>query len=339
METALTGGSMARTLRHGTALRRHRDIVAASLATAALIGWVGVTAVLVPLSDVTGYLAAGERLNAGHALYALGPGDRHVFTLPPFFSAPFLYPPSFAVIWRPLAALPGELGLWLWIAALFAVMGGWLAWQLVQGRVGTAIAILVLSLPIALTATTGNVNGFFMVGLAALWGLRGRDPVSQVASGLLLGTMVAWKVFPGVLLLWFLVTGRWRAAAWTLAVALAWTLLGLVVVGPSATVEYLTQVVPATRAMGISAANLTGLPALTFLLLGVGLAAVVLLRRRPAISHAAAVVTGVLAWPSLGIASLAMLASPIRALREGGSETEVGAVRVSDTMVKILPSD
>ncbi len=230
METALTGGSMAGTGRQATALRRRRDIVAASLATAALIGWMGVTAVLVPLSDVTGYLAAGERLNAGHALYALGPGDRYVFTDPPFFSAPFLYPPSFAVIWRPLAALPGELGLWLWMAALFAAMGGWLAWQLVQGRVGTAIAILLLSLPIALTATTGNVNGFFMVGLAALWRLRGRDLASQGASGLILGTMVAWKVFPGVLLLWFLVTGRWRAAAGTLAVALAWTFLGLVVV-------------------------------------------------------------------------------------------------------------
>jgi hypothetical protein len=38
-------------------------------------------------SDAWNYLAAGERLNAGHPLYALSAGDRPVPLAPPYWSA------------------------------------------------------------------------------------------------------------------------------------------------------------------------------------------------------------------------------------------------------------
>src|SRR2546422_8089527 len=44
------------------------------------------------------YLAAGERLNASHPLYALSPGDRQVAILPPFWTAPLVSPPFIAVL-------------------------------------------------------------------------------------------------------------------------------------------------------------------------------------------------------------------------------------------------
>ena len=56
------------------------------------------------------YLAAGERLNAGHPLYALSPGDRPLGMQPPYWTVPLLSPPPIAVLFRPLAALPNELG-------------------------------------------------------------------------------------------------------------------------------------------------------------------------------------------------------------------------------------
>ncbi len=55
--------------------------------------------------DAPTYLAAGERLNAGHNLYALVAGDRPVLLDPPYWIVPLLSPPPIAVLWRPLALL------------------------------------------------------------------------------------------------------------------------------------------------------------------------------------------------------------------------------------------
>src|SRR5664280_555733 len=73
------------------------------------------------------YLAAGERLNAGHSLYALMPGDRPVDLHPPFWTVPFLSPPPMGVVMRPFALLPGDTGAYAWwvvcLIAIGAVLG------------------------------------------------------------------------------------------------------------------------------------------------------------------------------------------------------------------------
>src|SRR5687767_10188966 len=56
-------------------------------------------------TDANTYLAAGERLNAGHDLYRLRPGDREVLIIPELFTQPLVSPPPIAVLWRPLAAI------------------------------------------------------------------------------------------------------------------------------------------------------------------------------------------------------------------------------------------
>ena len=50
-----------------------------------------------PYIDATTYQAAGERWNAGHDLYRLGPGDRDVLPWPGRYTAPLLSPPPIAV--------------------------------------------------------------------------------------------------------------------------------------------------------------------------------------------------------------------------------------------------
>ena len=102
----------------------------------------------------------------------------------------------------------------------------------------------------------------------------------------------------------------------------------MVILGPSTTWTYFTQVVPSTKAMGISAAYLFQAPAATYILLILGTSAFVVVRHRPSTSYALAVLTAVLAWPSLGLASLAMLAGLAPALRDGtGPETSSVRVR------------
>src|SRR3954468_15126551 len=75
--------------------------VVISIGTIRAIGFSPAT----PGSDAWNYLAAGERLNAAHPLYALSPGDRAIQLLPPYWTVPLLAPPPITVLWRPLALL------------------------------------------------------------------------------------------------------------------------------------------------------------------------------------------------------------------------------------------
>ncbi|HXX60668.1 MAG TPA: glycosyltransferase 87 family protein, partial [Candidatus Sulfotelmatobacter sp.] len=151
---------------------------------------------------------------------------------------------------------------------------------------------------------TGNVNGFLMVAFAVVWQVRTRD---YLVAGLV-GTLAAWKIFPGMLLIWLVASRRWRAAGLTLILTCAWGLAALLIAGPSATWTYVTQVVPSTQAMGISLAFLFTWAPLTFVLLAVGTIATLWLGpMQPKAGYLIALLTAVLAWPSLGPASLSML--------------------------------
>jgi hypothetical protein len=68
--------------------------------------------------DSLTYVAAGQRLNAGHALYSLSAGDWAVPLDPPYWTVPLLSPPIAGVLARPFA-LFGTAG----IAAWWVLMG------------------------------------------------------------------------------------------------------------------------------------------------------------------------------------------------------------------------
>jgi alpha-1,2-mannosyltransferase len=60
----------------------------------------------------------------------------------------------------------------------------------------------------------GNVHLLILGLLAGAWlALSRGTPRGEIAAGLLVGIATLVKVFPGVLILWFLLTGRLRAAA------------------------------------------------------------------------------------------------------------------------------
>jgi hypothetical protein len=139
----------------------------------------------VTLPDAHAYLAAGERLNAGHDLYALGPGDRTV-ALQGIY--PLVSPPFIAVLWRPLAAL-GEWVLLPWSVCCAAGV----AWTIWQGWRERPLVSALVSVPLWAAITflilVGNVSGILMVltiiaGRSRRWG-----PV-------LVGLMASIKIWP-----------------------------------------------------------------------------------------------------------------------------------------------
>src|SRR4051794_6641179 len=141
--------------------------------------------------DAWNYLAAGERLNAGHPLYALTAGDRPIQILPPYWTVPLLAPPPIAVIWRPLALL-GDPAMTLWATAgllTTLLVGGWLV---ARGGLTVAIVIAAMAAPLALQSLAGNANGFLFAALVLAWLFRARPAV----TGALIALTITVKLTP-----------------------------------------------------------------------------------------------------------------------------------------------
>ena len=176
--------------------------------------------------DANTYLAAGERLNAGHPLYALSPGDRQIEMVPPFWTVPLLSPPPIAVVWR-LLALMGDLSKTVWWASMIFAMAACIA--LIGRRLPTAvgIAVIPLAIPLALSGKYANVNGLLLLGAIGLW-LLARDGRIGAAA-IVASAIVAVKLTPAPLAAWVALEGGAVAVAWLVtgsAAILAVSVLG-----------------------------------------------------------------------------------------------------------------
>lgn len=187
--------------------------------------------------DANTYRAAGERLNAGHLLYALLPGDRPIEANPPYWTVPLLSPPPIAVLWRPLVLLPGDLSIYAWWAAMTLAMAGALILLVRRAPLATSIATVLVALPLALAVKYANVNGvLLLIAILAWLAVRERR---DAAAGLLVASMVALKLTPLPLALWLVVIGRYRAAAWAVTGLIALGAVSLLGAGIDAHLTYL----------------------------------------------------------------------------------------------------
>lgn len=206
--------------------------------------------------DAFTYLAAGERLNAGHFLYALLPGDRPVGLNPPYWTVPFLSPPFIAVMWRPLAALPSELGVYLWWAGTIAAVSIVVGALMRRRPVLTSAALIALVVPLTYEIGVGNVNAYLLAGAVGVW-LLARER-RTLPAGILAAVMTAVKLTPLPLAGWVIGTSGRRgfaAVAFGMAICLG---VGLVGAGLDAHVEYLS-IARATGSTGLSDLSLGGL--------------------------------------------------------------------------------
>ncbi len=259
--------------------------------------------------DAFTYLAAGERLNDGHALYALSPGDRPVGLKPPFWTVPLLSPPPIAVLFRPLALLPDDLGPYVWWAVCIVAIVGTMVVMLRRRPILVGAAIVILSIPIVYEIGVGNLNGLLVAGIAGAWLLlvRGRD----LAAGAVIAGMTALKLTPVVLAWWLITQRRWHALKAFAVAGLVIAGISIVGAGLAPHLEYL-GIVRQTSTTGTSELSLAGLgrvlgldPALAGLLptlaLVAGFGAIWLLRGRPGLAYGAAVVTMLVGSPVVNV--------------------------------------
>jgi hypothetical protein len=192
----------------------------------------------------------------GYDFSAYWLGGRHVLEGSPIY-APFqlggsyspqqqylyLYPPFLAVVIAPLAALFADYRVanWLWaglgalvLAMAVATLGR--RERLVAGRdIVLLVAAAFVFAPVVGELVLGNVHLLIVGLLAGAWlGISSGTDRGALAAGVLVAVATLIKVFPGLIIVWFLLTGRPRAAvAAVLAmVVLAAATLPIVGLGP-----------------------------------------------------------------------------------------------------------
>ena len=206
--------------------------------------------------DAIVYLASGERLNAGHLLYALSPGDRYIGVQPPYWTVPTLSPPFMAVVFRPLAALPPDTGAYLWWFGTMTAISACLLALVRRAPIRTSVAMLILAVPIVYEIGVGNVNAFLLAGTLATWYFATRG--HQGASGVVVAFMVMAKIWPIALAWWLIVRRDWTAVRAGLATGVVLVAVSVAGAGLAAHFTYL-QVISNTVSAGTSDLSLAGL--------------------------------------------------------------------------------
>jgi alpha-1,2-mannosyltransferase len=281
--------------------------------------------------DFSAYWLAARHLLAGQPIYTAAQlaGPYEPQALGQFL---YLYPPFLAVLVMPLAALSPQtygpaMGVWAAMGAVIAaavVLGIGRLEGLVRDRTSAAflLAAAFAFPPLVAELILGNVH-VVLLGLLALawWATRRPSRGGEAVAGIAVGVAALIKLFPAVLLLWFVLTGRWRAAAWALGAAAVLALLTLPITGLEPWLRY-PQVIlnlgtPAntTDALAPSLWLSALMPALLaralVIVVGLGLVAWSALRLDERASYGLVVAASVLLAPSLFQHYLAIMVLPL----------------------------
>ena len=142
----------------------------------------------------------------------------------------------------PLGLLEPLLAYRVFVLITLGITVGYLIWMADEVRLRfwwavVGAVMLLLSSPLLATLALGQIYPVLALGLVVAWVADRRD--RPVLSGTSLGLVVALKPSLVPVLLWPLVRRQWRAFGAALASGAAATLVGAVVVGPRATLDWL----------------------------------------------------------------------------------------------------
>jgi alpha-1,2-mannosyltransferase len=272
----------------------------------------------------------------------------------------FLYPPPLAAAVMPLAALfPSDprAAAWIWnglgaailVASLLALHRSERLGERFPLLAGKGRWLLVAAAcafpPVVGELVLGNVHLLLLGLLTLAWlGLRQGearesrgDSRGEWLAGIAVGLATVIKVFPGLIVIWFLLTRRYRAAAGALVGFAAAALLTLPFTGIKPWLDYPIVLAnlsaPAdptdTLAPTVWLAPYLGLPAARILVTLAGVAALAwsALRQPPARSFAVAVTVAVLVAPAVYQHYLALLVLPL--VLGLGAGVPIGALAIA----------
>jgi len=164
---------------------------------------------------------------------------------------PAVYPPLFILATVPLALVPVGTAAWLWFV-LLAVGVAVSLWIL--GVRDWRCYVLAVTSPVVVHGLFfGNLTVLLVLPLALAWKYRDH----ALVAGLAVGVAVAAKLFVAPLVVWLLLTRRFRAAAWAVGSAAllvlgAWAAVGFEGLRDYPTLLRVVQDVYAVRSMSVS---------------------------------------------------------------------------------------
>jgi hypothetical protein len=223
---------------------------------------------------------------------------------------PTVYPPLFILASVPFALLPVGVASWLW----FCLLGvGVLSALRILGITDWRCHVIALTSPAVVHGLFyGNLTVLLVLPLALAWRYRDRARI----AGLAVGVAVAAKLFVWPLVVWLLLTRRFRAALWAAGSAAGLVLAAWALIGFEGLVDYpallrAVQDVYAVRSLSLSTvAGGLGAPVSVAVVVagvaGIGCLAVAAgLVRRPdgdrrafAVVVAACVIASPIVWPN-----------------------------------------
>jgi Glycosyltransferase family 87 len=206
--------------------------------------------------DALVYLGAGERLNAGHQLYALSPGDRYVGANPPYWTVPILSPPFMAVLFRPLALLPPDSGAYVWWVGTISAIAITLFLLVRRAPILTSVAVIALGVPLTYEIGVGNVNAFILAGAVGIWWASTRG--HERAAGVIAAFLVMVKLWPIALAWWLITQRRWDSVRAGLVAGVVFAAISLLGAGLDSHLTYL-QVIRDTTTVGTSTLSVAGM--------------------------------------------------------------------------------
>jgi alpha-1,2-mannosyltransferase len=152
-----------------------------------------------------------------------------------------LNPPLWTVVIAPFGLIEPLTAYRTFVMISLLTTIGYLAWmadelRLRAGWAVLAMGILFMSSPLLATLALGQMYPVLALGLVAAWIWDRKE--RQIPSGIAFGLIVALKPSLAPLILWPLARQRWRAFVATMASGAVGTLIGVVVLGPRATLDW-----------------------------------------------------------------------------------------------------
>ena len=166
---------------------------------------------------------------------------------------PTVYPPLFILLATPLALLPVGLASWVWFVLLAVAV---YASMRIVGVRDWRCLLLAATMPVGAHGLYyGNLTVLLLAPLALAWRYRERASVAGIA----VGVAVAAKLFVWPLVVWLLLTRRYRAAAWAIASSVvvvlgAWAVIGFEGLRDYPSLLRVVQDVYAVRSVSLSTA-------------------------------------------------------------------------------------
>jgi hypothetical protein len=176
--------------------------------------------------DFSAYWAAANHVLAGEPIYSAAqiagpyaPQQHYLYLYPPPVAAavtPFgvVFPSDY----RPAAWIWAAMGATILVSSVLTLtraeqLGE--RYPVLQRRGAWLLVAAAFAFPPVIgELVLGNVHLLLLGLLTAAWlGVRRGDSTGELAAGIAVGVAAVVKVFPGALLIWFVLTRRWRAVA------------------------------------------------------------------------------------------------------------------------------